>query len=58
MNFIIPILIQGYLERINNSKKIYIEDQNKLDAKYVKYIYSLLRLYEYVKNQCINYRIR
>lgn len=58
MNFIIPILIQGYLERINNSKKIYIEDQNKLDAKYVKYIYSLLRLYEYMKNQCINYRIR
>ncbi|XP_016919403.1 uncharacterized protein LOC108002309 [Apis cerana] len=57
VNFIIPILTQGYLERINNSKKIYIEDQNKLDAKYVKYIYSLLK-HEYVKNQCINYRIR
>lgn len=55
VNFIIPILTQGYLERINNSKKIYIEDQNKLDAKYVKYIYSLLR-HEYMKNQCINYR--
>ncbi|KOC63641.1 hypothetical protein WH47_00709, partial [Habropoda laboriosa] len=57
VNFIIPILTQEYMERINNSKKIYVEDQNKLDAKYIKYIYSLLR-YEYVRNQCINTRVR
>ncbi|CAK9824710.1 hypothetical protein ANTRET_LOCUS2835 [Anthophora retusa] len=57
VNFIIPILTKGYMERINNPKKIYIEDQNKLDAKYIKYIYSLLR-YEYVRNQCINTRVR
>ncbi|XP_076165548.1 uncharacterized protein LOC143145747 [Ptiloglossa arizonensis] len=57
VNFIIPILTQEYLERIYNSKKIYSEDQNKLDNKYIKYIYSLLR-YEYVRNQCINCRVR
>ncbi|XP_076302850.1 uncharacterized protein LOC143221254 [Lasioglossum baleicum] len=57
VHFIIPILTQGYMERINNPKKINIEDQNKLDAKYIKYIFSLLR-YEYVRNQCINYRVR
>ncbi|XP_003401094.2 uncharacterized protein LOC100645576 isoform X2 [Bombus terrestris] len=57
VNFIIPILTQGYMERINNSKKIYTEDQNRLDAKYIKYIYSLLR-YEYVRSQCINSRVR
>lgn len=45
------------MERIKNPRKVYIEDQNKLDAKYIKYIYSLLR-YEYVSNQCVNYRVR
>ena len=45
------------MERISNTKKVYIEDQNKLDAKYIRYIYSLLR-YEYVRNQCINSRVR
>ncbi|XP_043524591.1 uncharacterized protein LOC122536347 [Frieseomelitta varia] len=57
VNFIIPILTQGYMERISNIRKVYIEDQNKLDAKYIRYIYSLLR-YEYVRNQCINSRVR
>ncbi|XP_034193673.1 uncharacterized protein LOC117610420 [Osmia lignaria lignaria] len=57
VNFIVPILTQGYMERIKNPRKVYIEDQNKLDAKYIKYIYSLLR-YEYVNNQCVNYRVR
>ncbi|CAL7938137.1 unnamed protein product [Xylocopa violacea] len=57
VNFIIPILTQGYIERVNNFNKTSAEDQNKLDAKYIKYIYSLLR-YEYVRNQCINYRVR
>ena len=56
VKFIIPILTKGYMEKLNNPM-ISIEDQNKLDTKYIKYIYSLLR-YEYVKNQCINYRVR
>ncbi|XP_054009935.1 uncharacterized protein LOC128893142 [Hylaeus anthracinus] len=57
VNFIVPILTQGYLERIHNPHQTYSEDQNKLDAKYIKYIYSLLR-YEYVRSQCINCRVR
>lgn len=57
VDFIIPILTEGYIERIKNSKKIYMEDQYKLDAKYVKYIYSLSR-YEYLNNRCFNYRVR
>ncbi|KZC05935.1 hypothetical protein WN55_06110, partial [Dufourea novaeangliae] len=57
VNFIIPILTQGYLERIHNPKKVYSEDQNKLDTKYIKYISSLMK-YEYVRNQCINSRVR
>ncbi|XP_076651162.1 uncharacterized protein LOC143358131 [Halictus rubicundus] len=57
VNFIIPILTKGYLERIHNHTKIYSEDQNKLDSKYIKYIYSLMKL-EYVKNVCVNFRVR
>ncbi|XP_043265925.1 uncharacterized protein LOC122405327 isoform X1 [Colletes gigas] len=57
VNFIVPILTQGYLEKIHNPKNIYSEDQNKLDTKYIKYIYSLLR-YEYMRNQCVNCRVR
>ena len=56
VNFIIPILTKGYMEKLNNPK-ISIEDQNRLDTKYIKYIYSLLR-YEYVRNQCVNCRVR
>lgn len=57
VNFIIPILTREYIERISNPMKSSIEVQNKLDTKYIKYIYSLLR-YEYVRNQCINNRVR
>ncbi|XP_012143952.2 uncharacterized protein LOC105662880 [Megachile rotundata] len=57
VDFIIPILTEEYIERIKNSKKIYMEDQHKLDAKYIKYIYSLSR-YEYINNRCFNYRVR
>ncbi|XP_076240623.1 uncharacterized protein LOC143183092 [Calliopsis andreniformis] len=57
VNFIIPILTEDYIKRINNPMDMYVEDQSKLDIKYLKYIYSLLR-YEYVKNHCTNYRVR
>ncbi|XP_011253471.1 uncharacterized protein LOC105249590 [Camponotus floridanus] len=56
VDYIIPILTRGYIERINNIAKIH-EIYNNLDEKYLKYIYSLLR-YEYVKNQCCNNRVR
>lgn len=57
VNFIVPILTEGYIQRINNPRKMRIEDQSRLDTKYLKYIYSLLR-YEYVRQQCMNYRVR
>lgn len=57
VDYIIPILTKGYIERTNNIAKIYEQIYNNLDEKYLKYIYSLLR-YEYVKNQCCNNRIR
>lgn len=57
VNFIIPILTREYIDRINNPMNSCVEVQNKLDTKYIKYIYSLLR-YEYVRNQCINNRVR
>ncbi|XP_050462178.1 uncharacterized protein LOC126857100 [Cataglyphis hispanica] len=57
VDYIIPILTRGYIERINNLTKTYEQIYNNLDEKYLKYIYSLLR-YEYVKNQCCNNRVR
>lgn len=57
VDYIIPILTRGYIEKINNPAEIYEEMHNSLDTKYLKYIYSLLR-YEYVKNQCCNNRVR
>lgn len=57
VDYIIPILTRGYIERINNLGKTYEEIHNNLDEKYLKYIYSLLR-YEYLKNQCCNNRVR
>nr|XP_012228504.1 PREDICTED: uncharacterized protein LOC105675728 isoform X2 [Linepithema humile]XP_012228505.1 PREDICTED: uncharacterized protein LOC105675728 isoform X2 [Linepithema humile] len=57
VDYIIPILTRGYIEKINNPTKMYEEMHNSLDTKYLKYIYSLLR-YEYVKNQCCNNRVR
>lgn len=57
VHFVIPILTKGYIDRICNLKMYIEEDQNKLDFKYVKYIYSLFTN-EYVKNQCINNRVR
>lgn len=57
VDFIIPILSQGYVERINNPKETYIEDPNELDAKYARYIYCLLK-YEFVWNECKNRRVR
>ncbi|XP_003426490.1 uncharacterized protein LOC100680275 [Nasonia vitripennis] len=56
VNYIVPILTMGYLNKINN----YVEGENDntdLDSKYLRYIYSLLR-YEYVKQDCINNRVR
>ncbi|XP_012288790.1 uncharacterized protein LOC105704284 [Orussus abietinus] len=56
VNYIVPILTKGYLETIdghvNAQKQI-----STLDAKYSKYVYSLLR-HEYVKNHCCNFRTR
>lgn len=58
IDYIIPILTRGYIERINNLGKTNEEiHNNNLDEKYLKYIYSLLR-YEYLKNQCCNNRVR
>ncbi|XP_078033311.1 uncharacterized protein LOC144468052 [Augochlora pura] len=57
VNFIIPILTKGYLERIRNLTKMYGKDQNKLDSKYLKYIYSLMQN-EYSNNECTNFRVR
>lgn len=57
VDYIIPILTNGYIEKVNNPARIYDEVDNSLDTKYLKYIYSLLR-YEYVKNQCCNNRVR
>ncbi|XP_029160716.1 uncharacterized protein LOC114932593 [Nylanderia fulva] len=57
VNYIIPILTRGYIERISNLGQTYEEIHNNLDEKYLKYIYSLLR-YEYLKNQCCNNRVR
>ncbi|XP_011160012.1 uncharacterized protein LOC105196006 [Solenopsis invicta] len=56
VNYVIPVLTKGYIERINNPTKIY-EQMDNLNTKYLKYIYSLLR-YEYVRNQCCNNRVR
>ncbi|XP_071560263.1 uncharacterized protein [Temnothorax nylanderi] len=57
VDYVIPILTRGYIERINNPVKMHEQMHNKLDTKYLKYIYSLLR-YEYVRNQCCNNRVR
>ncbi|XP_020281826.1 uncharacterized protein LOC109853795 isoform X1 [Pseudomyrmex gracilis] len=56
VDYVIPILTKGYIEKINNPVKWH-EISNNLDVKYLKYIYSLLR-YEYVRNQCCNNRVR
>ncbi|XP_014205479.1 uncharacterized protein LOC106637283 [Copidosoma floridanum] len=56
VNYIVPILTQGYLNKINNYTP-YESDNNNMDAKYIRYIFSLLR-YEYVKADCINNRVR
>ncbi|KYN35840.1 hypothetical protein ALC56_09631 [Trachymyrmex septentrionalis] len=56
VDYVIPILTKGYIEKINNPIKTY-EQLHNLDTKYLKYIYSLLR-YEYVRNQCCNNRVR
>ncbi|XP_018406742.1 PREDICTED: uncharacterized protein LOC108782859 [Cyphomyrmex costatus] len=57
VDYVIPILTKGYIEKINNPVKTYEQMHNNLDTKYLKYIYSLLR-YEYVRNQCCNNRVR
>lgn len=57
VDYVIPILTRGYIERLNNPMKIYEQMHNNLDTKYLKYIYSLLR-YEYIRNQCCNNRVR
>lgn len=57
VDYIIPILTRGYIEKINNPVKTYEQMHNNLDTKYLKYIYSLLR-YEYIRNQCCNNRVR
>ncbi|KAG7190624.1 hypothetical protein KM043_006708 [Ampulex compressa] len=57
VDYIIPILTREYIERISHHDNITADVQNRLDAKYIKYIYSLLR-YEYMKNQCCNNRVR
>ncbi|TGZ58084.1 Uncharacterized protein DBV15_09702 [Temnothorax longispinosus] len=56
VDYAIQILTRGYIERIN-PVKMHEQMHNKLDTKYLKYIYSLLR-YEYVRNQCCNNRVR
>lgn len=57
VDYVIPILTKGYVEKINNPVKSYEQMHDSLDTKYLKYIYSLLR-YEYVRNQCCNHRVR
>ncbi|KAJ8686306.1 hypothetical protein QAD02_022100 [Eretmocerus hayati] len=56
VNYVVPVLTRGYLNRIDNSIKEEIGCIN-LDSKYVRYIFSLMR-YEYVKENCTNNRIR
>ncbi|KAL0108956.1 hypothetical protein PUN28_014216 [Cardiocondyla obscurior] len=57
VDYVIPILTRGYIEKINSPMKTYEQMNNNLDTKYLKYIYSLLR-YEYMRNQCCNNRVR
>ncbi|XP_015124778.1 uncharacterized protein LOC107046634 [Diachasma alloeum] len=58
VNYIIPILTKGYIERINNLRNCYYRsEENSLDSKYLNYVYSLLR-FEYLKNNCCNHRVR
>ncbi|XP_066589229.1 uncharacterized protein [Prorops nasuta] len=57
VNYIVPILTKKYIEKLNNNATNPYKFETHLDAKYVKYIYSLLR-YEFVKNQCCNNRTR
>lgn len=54
VNYIVPILTEQYLIRLNESE---CNEFNNLDLKYIRYIYSLMR-YEYVKQDCINNRVR
>jgi hypothetical protein len=57
VDYVVPVITENYLRAIATRDNATESSMLCMDAKYVKYIYSLMSTY-YLRNGCINDKIR